>query len=68
MTPVRTNLLAAFAGLVYAVVLAARGDEAAGLVGGVLLAILVALVIRRVRAHNAVKRRRAATHREHPPG
>ena len=38
------------------------------LLGGALAAILVFLVIRRVEAHNAEKRRRMAARRDAPPG
>ena len=45
-----------------------RGDVAPGIVGGILAAVLVFLVIRRVEEHNAEKRRRMAARRDRPPG
>ena len=56
----------ALVGVVYAVTLSLRGDVAPGLVGGLLAAVLVVLVIRRVEAHYAAKRRRLGGHREGP--
>jgi len=50
-------------GLAYAAVLTALGDPAPGFVGGVLLAVLTFLIIRRVQEYNAAKRRDAARRR-----
>ena len=58
----------AVVGVLYAVTLSLRGDVAPGIVGGVLAAILVFLVIRRVEEYNAAKRRRMAARRDPPPG
>jgi hypothetical protein len=68
LTPARTALLGAVVGLLYAVVLSVRGDPAPGVVGGVLLAVLIVLVVRRVQAYNELARRRAAARRRPPPG
>jgi len=63
MTTGRIALLCALVGVAYAAVLTVRGDPAPGLVGGVLLAVLVFVIVRRVQAYNAAKRREAARRR-----
>jgi hypothetical protein len=68
MTTGRLALLCALVGVAYAAVLAARGDPAPGLVGGVLLAALVFVVVRRVQEYNAAKRREATRRRGERPG
>ena len=67
MTPGQTAIVAALIGIAYAVTISIRGAVAPGIVGGVLAAILAFLVIRRVEAHNAEKRRRSAERRGNPP-
>ena len=63
MTTGRIALLCALVGVAYAAVLAVRGDPAPGLVGGVLLAVLIFVIVRRVQEYNAAKRREAARRR-----
>jgi hypothetical protein len=63
MTTRRLALLCALVGVAYAAVLTVTGDPAPGLVGGVLLAVLVFVIVRRVQAYNAAKRREAARRR-----
>jgi len=63
MSTGRLALLCAAIGVVYAAVLAITGDPVPGVVGGVLLAVLAFLVVRRVQQYNAAKRREAARRR-----
>jgi uncharacterized membrane protein YfcA len=51
-------MVGAFFGVAYAVSSAIRGDVLAGLVTGVLGAVLVYLVLTRVQEHNAAAQRR----------
>jgi hypothetical protein len=59
----RAAIACALVGAAYAAVLTVRGDPAPGIVGGVLLAVLVFLIVRRVQEYNAHKRREAARRR-----
>ena len=67
MTPGQTAIVAALIGVAYALTISLRGAVAPGIVGGILAAVLAFLVIRRVEAYNAEKRRRAAERRDSAP-
>ena len=58
MTPRQMALIAAFFGIVYAVAFALRDQVLPGIVTGILGAVLVFLVLKRVTEHNAAVRRR----------
>jgi hypothetical protein len=58
VTRTQMALIGAFFGAAFAVSSILRGDVAPGLAGGVLGALLVYLVLRRVQQHNADVRRR----------
>jgi hypothetical protein len=58
MTPRHMAIIAVIFGIAYALSAGLRGDVLPGIVTGVLGAVLVFLVLRRVAEHNAAVRRR----------
>ena len=58
MTPRHMAIIAVLFGIVYAVGFAIRGEVLPGIVTGILGAVLVFLVLKRVAEHNAAVRRR----------